>query len=209
MRDYHSFNKKTLEPSTSSKNSDNPEHQDKTKMEPVWAKHHRFIRSAEDDDDADDDWTKRVAKKYYDKLFKEYVLVHLGRYKQYQVATRWRTEKEVVSGKGQFSCGALDCSGSTTNGKDAEDEDLATSLTTWEVPFSYKEAGEHKEALVKCRLCPACSEKLLYARKKPKRDREIEPEADTSPGRKRKRDNSEKPTESPSNEELLFKGMFE
>ena len=53
---------------------------------------------------------------------------------------RWRTEKEVISGKGQFSCGARGCSESR-------------GLATFEVPFGYEEAGEKKHALVKVGLC--------------------------------------------------------
>ena len=53
-----------------------------------------------------------------------------------KLGLRWRTEAEVVSGKGQFSCGARGC---------AE----ARGLATFEVPFGYTEAGARKEALVK------------------------------------------------------------
>ena len=57
---------------------------------------------------------------------------------------RWRTEKEVISGKGQFSCGARGCSESR-------------GLATFEVPFGYEEAGEKKHALVKVGLCSVMS----------------------------------------------------
>lgn len=53
-----------------------------------------------------------------------------------KLGLRWRTEAEVISGKGQFSCGARGCT--ETRG-----------LATFEVPFGYTEAGERKEALVK------------------------------------------------------------
>ena len=53
-----------------------------------------------------------------------------------KLGLRWRTEAEVLSGKGQFSCGARGC---------AETRGLAT----FEVPFGYTEAGQRKEALVK------------------------------------------------------------
>ena len=56
-----------------------------------------------------------------------------------KLGLRWRTEAEVLSGKGQFSCGARGCS--ETRG-----------LATFEVPFGYEEAGERKEALVKVRM---------------------------------------------------------
>lgn len=87
---------------------------------------------------------------------------------------RWRTETEVVNGKGQFTCGARKCNNS---------EDLRS----WEVNFAYMEESVKKNALVKlstcCHsttpfslhfllgilksipfpgLCPECSTKLNY-----------------------------------------------
>jgi len=38
----------------------------------------------EDEDDAES-WDKRLAKKYYDKLYKEYCLADLSRYKENKV----------------------------------------------------------------------------------------------------------------------------
>lgn len=49
---------------------------------------------------------------------------------------RWRVEKELIIGKGQFKCGNKDCT----------DEE---SLRTWEVNFVYLESNEKKSALVK------------------------------------------------------------
>lgn len=51
---------------------------------------------------------------------------------------RWRVEKEVLSGKGQFICGEKKCT-------------LRDNLKTWEVNFGYVEHGEKKNALVKLR----------------------------------------------------------
>lgn len=59
----------------------------------------RFLRSEEDDQDLS--WEKRVAKKYYDKLFKEFALVDLKYYKESRIAMRWRNENEVFRGKGE------------------------------------------------------------------------------------------------------------
>lgn len=53
-----------------------------------------------------------------------------------QVALRWRTEKEVIAGKGQFECGNKIC-----NEKE--------NLRSWELNFGYVEHGEKKNALVK------------------------------------------------------------
>ncbi|KAJ0792705.1 putative folate-sensitive fragile site protein Fra10Ac1 [Helianthus annuus] len=58
-----------------------------------------FIRSEEDD--MDTSWEQRLVKRYYDKLFKEYPLLYY-RSIMYAVGLRWRTEKEVISGKGTF-----------------------------------------------------------------------------------------------------------
>lgn len=49
---------------------------------------------------------------------------------------RWRTEKEVIVGKGQFECGSKTC-------KEKE------NLRSWELNFGYVEHGEKKNALVK------------------------------------------------------------
>ncbi len=58
---------------------------------------------------------------------------------------RWRTEKEVVAGKGQFSCGARGCGESR-------------GLATFEVPFGYEETGQKKRALVKVGGLPPLQE---------------------------------------------------
>lgn len=111
---------------------------------------HRFIWS-EDFDSTELTWGQRVAKKYYDKLFKEYCIVDLSRFEENQFGMRWRTEKEVVEGKGQFVCGAKRCP-------------VRGGLASWEVLFAYREQGERHSALVKLRLCPECSRKLNYHR---------------------------------------------
>ncbi|KAF4791356.1 protein FRA10AC1 [Turdus rufiventris] len=82
------------------------------------------------------DREKRLAKKYYDKLFKEYCIADLSRYKENKFGFRWRHEKEVISGKGQFSCGNKHC-------------DENEGLKSWEVNFGYVEHGEKRNALVK------------------------------------------------------------
>jgi len=104
------------------------------------------------DEEIESDWGKKLAKRYYDKLFKEYCICDLSRYKENKFAMRWRVEKEVVSGKGQFVCGARKC-------------ENKESMRSWEVNFGYIEHGEKKNALVKLRLCPDCSYKLNYHKK--------------------------------------------
>ena len=115
----------------------------------VLAEEHRFLWEPEDKPET---WEKRMAKTYYDKLFKEYAIADLSRYKENKIAMRWRVKKEVCEGKGQFACGNKTCARS--------DE-----LLSWEVNFSYAEQGESKNALVKLRLCPKCSKKLNYHKK--------------------------------------------
>ncbi|GCC25999.1 hypothetical protein chiPu_0004413 [Chiloscyllium punctatum] len=123
---------------------------DKTDLD-VIKENHRFLWT--EDDEADMTWEKKLAKKYYDKLFKEYCIADLSRYKCNQFGFRWRVDKEVISGKGQFCCGSKHC-------------DEKEGLKSWEVNFGYIEQGEKKNALVKLRLCPECSYKLNYHHRK-------------------------------------------
>jgi protein FRA10AC1 len=88
------------------------------------------------EDDQPASWEERLAKKYYDKLFREYCICDLSRYNENKIANRFRIEKEIVTGKGQFVCGEKSC----------KEE---AGLRTWEVNFAYVEAGERKNALVK------------------------------------------------------------
>ncbi|KAL5132601.1 Protein FRA10AC1 [Glycine soja] len=143
----------------------------------------RFIRSEEDD--MNPSWEQRLVKRYYDKLFKEndiygmesnylpanlsciisiyictlilsrYCLADMSQYKSGKIGLRWRTEKEVISGKGQLICGNKHC-----NEKDG--------LASYEVNFCYFEAGENKQALVKLVTCERCAFKLNYKRQKEK-----------------------------------------
>ncbi|XP_017291975.1 protein FRA10AC1 [Kryptolebias marmoratus] len=123
---------------------------DKTDLD-VLRENHRFLWRDEDEEDMT--WEKDLAKRYYDKLFKEYCIADLSRYKENKFGFRWRTENEVVSGKGQFQCGNKRC----------EKEE---GLKSWEVNFAYVEHGEKRNALVKLRLCPECSFKLNYHHKR-------------------------------------------
>ncbi|KAL1932006.1 hypothetical protein VTP01DRAFT_9062 [Rhizomucor pusillus] len=149
---------------------------------------HKFVWDNEEEDEGT--WEQRVAKKYYDKLFKEYAICDLKYYKQGKIALRWRTESEVISGKGQFVCASNRC-------------DNTKKLTSWEVNFGYIEHGEKKNELVKVRLCPECSDKLNYKTqkrqakkesKKRKRKEESESEderEDDSRGKRSKQASSE------------------
>ncbi|KAJ1696680.1 hypothetical protein LUZ63_005192 [Rhynchospora breviuscula] len=129
---------------------------------------YRFILS--EDDDLGSAWVKKLVKRYHDKLYKEYCIADMSAYKSGKIGLRWRIEKEVISGKGQFICGNKKC--------DAKDD-----LGSYEVNFSYVEAGEHKQALVKLVACPRCAEKLAYKRQKEKQKEK--------PSRKREREQEE------------------
>lgn len=66
-----------------------------------------------------------------------------------KIGLRWRTENEVVSGRGQFTCASKHCE-STLN------------LHSYEVPFEYYEKQVKKNELVKVRVCIDCAKKLFY-----------------------------------------------
>ncbi|EDQ93138.1 uncharacterized protein MONBRDRAFT_13819 [Monosiga brevicollis MX1] len=105
---------------------------------------HRFIW--EPQDRALQTWQANLAKRYHDKLFKEYCLADMSRYREGLLGLRWRVESEVFEGKGQFVCGNLQCV-------------RREALETWRVPFSYKERGEQRRALVKLRVCHKCAKR--------------------------------------------------
>ncbi|MED6241048.1 hypothetical protein ATANTOWER_020461 [Ataeniobius toweri] len=148
---------------------------DKTDQD-VLRENHRFLWRDEDEEDMT--WEKEVAKKYYDKLFKEYCIADLSRYKENKFGFRWRTENEVVSGKGQFQCGNKLCGNEE-------------GLKSWEVNFAYVEHGEKRNALVKLRLCPECTFKLNYHHKrkevKVRRKRKASEENDEPTKKKKKK----------------------
>ncbi|XP_065071915.1 protein FRA10AC1-like isoform X2 [Rhopilema esculentum] len=140
----------------------------------VIKENHRFVW--EDEDEEDNSWGKSLAKKYYDKLFKEYCISDLSRYKENKFAMRWRTEKEVMDGKGQFICGGRKC-------------DTQEELQSWEVNFGYVEHDMKKNALVKLRLCSSCSAKLNFHQKRKIAERKRQK---TEPEKQRKREKKKK-----------------
>lgn len=116
---------------------------------------HRFVRDEAADAQAlaEGSYEVRLARKYYDKLLKEYALADFSRYRAGKIGLRWRTEREVVDGKGQFSCANKAC---------AE----ATGLRSYEVNFAYVEQSVKQNALVKVRVCAPCAYKLFYKKVK-------------------------------------------
>ncbi|GAB5033097.1 protein fra10ac1 [Nannochloropsis oceanica] len=108
-------------------------------------------REGEDDDRST--WGARMAKRYFDKLHKEYVLADLSRWKEGKVGLRWRVEREVVDGTGQYTCGSLGVGCRAREG-----------LASYELNFRYQEGGEVRNELVKIRVCERCKDLLDQAR---------------------------------------------
>jgi hypothetical protein len=78
--------------------------------------HHEFIRDDHKDrQQLNTSWEMRMARKFYNKLFKEFALVDLSRYQEGKMGLRWRTEAEVASGQGQHTCGGLLCPGTSSS----------------------------------------------------------------------------------------------
>lgn len=80
-----------------------------------------------------------------------------------------------MSGKGQFICGNKHC-------------DEKDGLASYEVNFSYSEAGEDKQALVKLVTCERCAEKLHYKRRKEKEQSQKRQQEENKRKRSRSRD---------------------
>ncbi|RPB00969.1 hypothetical protein L873DRAFT_719876 [Choiromyces venosus 120613-1] len=142
--------------------------------------HHQFIRA---DEEADTD-EKRIAKSYYDKLFKEFAMVELARWRDKQIAMRWRTKQEVLDGKGQFSCANLSCRNRRSTLDENPDEE--GGLRSFELNFEYVEHGEKKNALVTARVCEECAVKLHYVQRGDKEKRKRSRRS-RSPSRERHR----------------------
>jgi protein FRA10AC1 len=113
---------------------------------------HQFVRDDEYDVANASKWEVRLARRYYDRLYKEFAIADLSQLGAVggQIGVRWRTEREVIGGKGDTVCANKRCS-------------VATRLSTYEIPFSYRENNEDKMELVKVRLCPDCSELMVCA----------------------------------------------
>ncbi|RUS74812.1 hypothetical protein EGW08_017421 [Elysia chlorotica] len=167
--------------------------QDKNDLDVV-RENHRFLW--DDEDDTNLTWEKRLAKKYWDKLFKEYCIADLSRYKENKIGMRWRIEKEVVDGKGQFTCGNKRCSESE-------------GLRSWEVNFGYIEQGVKKNALIKLRLCPDCSYKLNYHHRRkevtPKKGSKTSKNSSLSSSKKKRRRDLDDPDDSPGSSQTASK----
>ncbi|KAF8734010.1 Folate-sensitive fragile site protein Fra10Ac1, partial [Rhizoctonia solani] len=153
----------------------------KTEMDGL-VEHHKFLR---DDDDKELEQLspeERIAVKYYRGLFKEFAVVDLKHYKSGQFALRWRTEAEVISGLGQFTCGNTRCA---YHRADDDRPVPQPKLITLELPFGYLEDGEAKSALVKVVLCDRCKKKLMWKRDRDREETEGEEGVDNAVEKKR------------------------
>ncbi|KAK4381047.1 protein FRA10AC1 [Sesamum angolense] len=181
--------------------------------------HQMFIRTEEDD--MNPSWEQRLVKRYYDKLFKEYCIADMSQYKTGKIGLRWRTEKEVMSGKGTdsfifpFSSAFLSLPFMLNLLLAAQHMDSLFAVISTatrkmfcqamrqvaaKVNFSYFEAGEHKQALVKLvayalRSCIIKQKEKEQLKQKEnekhqrKRDRsESEDDADVDYGRSKERE---------------------
>ncbi|KAF8071759.1 folate-sensitive fragile site protein Fra10Ac1-domain-containing protein [Lyophyllum atratum] len=125
---------------------------------------HRFLR--DEDDPKGLSWEEQLASKYYASLYREYAVCDLKHYKTGNLALRWRTDNEVLSGAGETTCGNTRCEHHHPLPDHLPQRSSAPTLTTLELPFTYVERGENKSALVKVVLCPRCFDKLMWKRRK-------------------------------------------
>jgi hypothetical protein len=108
---------------------------------------HQLIRDDAYDENNSADWKVRLARRYYNKLFREFAIIDLSQHLAGKYGLRWRTESEVLSGKGQTRCGSISCENSNV-------------LNVYEMPFKYSEHGQIKRELIKVCVCSSCSPML-------------------------------------------------
>ncbi|XP_048234226.1 protein FRA10AC1 isoform X3 [Ricinus communis] len=117
---------------------------------------YRFIRTAEDD--MDTSWEQRLVKRYYDKLFKNTPLSLL---RTSEDMPDWL---EMEDREGSY---IWESSYAVTN--IVMTKMIYQAMSNYlQVNFSYFEAGENKQALVKLVACKRCAEKLNYKNRKEK-----------------------------------------
>lgn len=92
----HLINEYVLKNPGSTKLLKRDDSKDKTDYD-VIRENHQFVWD-DNSDSSSDSWEKKLARKYFDKLFKEYTISDLTLYKENKLALRWRVEKEVISG---------------------------------------------------------------------------------------------------------------
>ncbi|KII90149.1 hypothetical protein PLICRDRAFT_80776, partial [Plicaturopsis crispa FD-325 SS-3] len=134
---------------------------------------HRFLH---DEHEKDESWDHKLARKYYDSLYREFAVCDLKHYKSGNFSLRWRTEAEVLSGAGESTCANTRC---PLHEPPSPQSGLKMPpLTTLELPFAYEEAGVARNALVKVVLCARCYDKLMWKRRKERSEEVKEDGAD-------------------------------
>ena len=145
----------------------------------------RFIRDSTTDP-SQLSWEDNLALKYYNSLFREFAIANLKHYKSGQIALRWRTEAEVLSGVAHLTCASMRCPHHTPlperaaefeEDPESEQPLVRAQLEEYEVPFGYVEDGERKECLVKVVLCEEDGRRLMIGRRRAKKEsvgRELE-----------------------------------
>jgi hypothetical protein len=123
------------------------------------AEHFRFLRDDQDLAAEPKSEAEAAARAEYDRVFKEFAIADLSQYRQGRMGMRWRTESEVVGGKGQTICANQTCV-------------REANLCSYEVDFAYREHGVETSALVKVRLCPKCTKRMFKARRQERDDRD-------------------------------------
>ncbi|EKM48293.1 uncharacterized protein PHACADRAFT_202997 [Phanerochaete carnosa HHB-10118-sp] len=113
---------------------------------------HKFLRDNTEENERT--WEDKLARKYYESLYREYAVCDLKHYKSGNFSLRWRTEEEVISGAGESTCGNTRCPLHLPRNIDPDDP--CPPLKTLELPFSYAEDDQSKSALVKVVLCDKC-----------------------------------------------------
>ncbi|KAH7102805.1 folate-sensitive fragile site protein Fra10Ac1-domain-containing protein [Auriculariales sp. MPI-PUGE-AT-0066] len=119
---------------------------------------HRFLR--DDTSEQPRSWAEHVARNYESGLFREFAVCDLKHFKSGNLALRWRTEDEVLSGAGQDTCGNTRCKRHSAEAGSRK----RPELKTLELPFAYTERDEQFSALVKVVLCESCCRKLMWKR---------------------------------------------
>lgn len=149
--------KRLREDTTTTNPEKRNQHRKESSLSDVLHDHYEFLPSSASASQTPS-WESRLVGRYCATLNREYALCDLSRADRGQIGLRWRTESEVISGKGKEKCGAIGCN--------------ERAVADMEVLFVYKEKDEKKEALVKVAVCPACQVRLAAAKKKEKEKRQ-------------------------------------
>ncbi|CZT62748.1 hypothetical protein PFMG_02361 [Plasmodium falciparum IGH-CR14] len=107
----------------------------------ILRKKYNFIHDVENEKNS-------LLQNYYKSICNKYVICDLSKYKETKIGLRWRTEEEIIKGKGHVICSSKKCNN--------------TDLNTYEFLFQYIEQGIKKETNVKVRACMDCAYKLHY-----------------------------------------------